>query len=159
MNIDKEQAAMMQTLCDAGHISAKKLTLSIDCTMRTAYRLIKGESPLTARQSQALIVYNDRIGRSEVGNAITRYILSGSDRLAVDLSYHQGGDVHADTIAALRHLADALEQRRQHEADGIITQAEAQEEVQSITDTIEVLYRARKAASEQKTSERKQARR
>lgn len=152
-----DQSDLMHGLVDAELLNAKSLAYDAETSERTAYRIISGDTPLTIQQYRAIIRSNDKSGNRVIGDRLTRYALRGTERLAVDMSYGGVGDVHADAVTTLHKLADLLDARRAHEADGVITADEARAEVELYDECLHVLHRGRKACVEQPTTERKKA--
>lgn len=157
MPLDPEQADLLVAMQDEGLITAKSLAYDGETGERTAYRIINGDSPLTVKQMRAVVRSNDKIGERAVGDKLLRYACRGTERAVFDLSYGQIGDVQGDAVELLRKLANLLEARKEHEADGVITTEESEEEVNLWDDILAVAQRGRKACIEQPTSIRHKA--
>lgn len=120
-----------------------------DCSPRHASRLISGTQPLKESHFRGLL----KAGFDEIKYIVADYLLEGAG-LVVIVPEDGPGDVDAGTVAALREVADIVDQRLRARADGRITAEEKAELVAAVDKSIRTLFQMRHDAQSESVVKR-----
>ena len=149
------QTDFFEQLKDTTDFRVQDLAIFCEVSESTATRKFRGQSELGFTEAKRLVA---RHPDPAVVDAIADYLIEGSNRTLLVLDDSGGGDIGEDTAASLEGLARFIRERGEHQADGIVTQAERDEQVATVKKAARDLHRLLHAVANQPVGSRKKAR-